>query len=150
MTPANQVPLKVLVIDDDEMLLRSYQMGLPLVGPFTVVPAENGVEGLERFFEVQPDCVVIDVKMPQLDGYQLVRALRGDVESAATPLIILTALGQNWNEYVGMASGADRYLVKPVRPSALAVAINEVCQISQADRARRQHQLAERDQPERG
>src|SRR5215475_9336046 len=99
----------VLVVDDDPDLLQLLTDGLELLGNFTVVSATDGMQGLERFFEVRPDCMIIDVKMPGLDGYQLVRALRGDPESAATPLIILTAMAQDQNRMAGLVSGVDQY-----------------------------------------
>ena len=64
----------VLVVDDDLDLLQLLTDGLELLGNFTVVSATDGVQGLERFFEIRPDCMIIDIKMPGLDGYQLIRA----------------------------------------------------------------------------
>src|SRR5262245_46269686 len=104
----------VLVVDDDPDLLQSLTDGLELLGNFNVVNARNGEQGLERFYETRPDCMIIDVKMPGLDGYQLVRVLRGDPDSASTPLIILTALAQEQNQFAGLALGADEFLVKLV------------------------------------
>ena len=81
-----------------------------------MVGVSDGISGLEQFYELRPQCVVIDIKMPGLDGYQLVRALRGDADSASTPLIILTALAQQKDQFAGLAAGADLYLIKPVTP----------------------------------
>jgi CheY-like chemotaxis protein len=141
-------PLVVLIIDDNPQLLKVFTQGLPLVGDFTVYTAENGGEGLERFYEVHPDCVVIDVKMPELDGYQLTRAIRGDPSTAATPLIILTAMGQEWDRYVGIVSGVDRYMIKPVRPSELAEAIREACAMSEEQRLQRLQELVDAPPPQ--
>src|SRR5215469_13710294 len=112
MSQAGNKRYTVLVVDDDLDLLQLLTYGLELLGNFNVVSATNGEEGLERFFEVRPDCMIIDIKMPGLDGYQLIRALRGDPESASTPLIILSALAQEQNQFAGLALGADDYLVK--------------------------------------
>jgi DNA-binding response OmpR family regulator len=124
----------VLLVDDDPRLLRLLTYGLELLGHFGVVCAENGIEGLEQFFAVRPDCVVIDVVMPGMNGYQLVKALRGDPTSAATPLVLLTALAQEKNQFAGLASGADRYLVKPVTPRELVRTVQEAIMISEAER----------------
>jgi len=129
----------VLIVDDDRRLLQLLTDGLELLGHFNVVRAENGIQGLEQFFDVRPDCVVIDVVMPGLNGYQLVRALRGDPDSAATPLVLLTALAQEKNRFTGLASGADRYLVKPVTPREL---VNTVCQAITISEAERTHHLS--------
>src|SRR5690348_16378465 len=94
----------VLVVDDSANLRALVAESLRKLGNFTVVTAEDGAEGLRRYFEVHPDCVVIDVKMPGLDGYQLVRALRGDPASSATPLVFLTAMIQDKDRLAGFLS----------------------------------------------
>jgi DNA-binding response OmpR family regulator len=72
-----------------------------------------------------------------MDGYQLVKALRGDPASAATPLVLLTALAQEKNQFAGLASGADCYLVKPVTPRELVSTVQRVIMISEAERTER-------------
>jgi DNA-binding response OmpR family regulator len=106
------------------------------------------VSALERFFEKRPDCVMVDVRMPGLDGYQLVRMLRGDAQTSTIPLIILTALAKEQNRFIGLASGADQYLVKPVRPRALMEAIRNALKANQAERAERLSELAESELPQ--
>ncbi len=66
----------ILVVDDNPDLLHLISESLSMIGQYQVVRAVNGIEGLEKYYECQPDCVVIDVKMPGMDGYQLVRVLR--------------------------------------------------------------------------
>src|SRR6478672_9932613 len=108
MTSGTGHTYTVLIVDDDPDLLQLLTDGLELLGNFRVVQAVDGIQGLEQFFVVRPDCMIIDIKMPGLDGYQLVRALRGDPESAATPLILLTALAQDQHQFAGLALGADQ------------------------------------------
>jgi DNA-binding response OmpR family regulator len=131
----------VLVVDDDPDLLQLLTDGLELIGNFTVVSATDGMQGLERFFEIRPDCMIIDIKMPGLDGYQLVRALRGDPESASTPLIILSALAQEQNQFAGLALGADEYLVKLVDIYDVVAAVERAVQIGAEERQRRMQAL---------
>ncbi len=131
----------VLVVDDDPDLLQLLTDGLELIGHFHVIPATNGIAGLEQFFEVHPDCMIIDIKMPGLDGYQLVRALRGDAESADTPIIMLTALAQEQQQFAGLALGADQYLVKPVTPRELVEAVRRAVTIGEKERQARMEQL---------
>src|SRR5262249_30663582 len=100
-----------------------------------------GIEALELYYELRPDCMVIDVKMPGLNGYQLVRALRGDPETLATPLILLTAMARDIDEFSGLAAGADRYLRKPVDPFELVQTIYEVTQISTEEREQHYERL---------
>jgi CheY-like chemotaxis protein len=125
--------LTILVVDDSHDLLALITESLTLLGGFTVVTADNGADGLARAVELRPDCVVIDVRMPGIDGYQLIHALRGDPETAALPLVILTALTQDRYHVAGLLSGADQYLTKPIKPPDLVAAIQESIRLSEAD-----------------
>lgn len=127
----------VLVVDDSADLRALVAESLRKLGNFTVVTADDGVEGLQRYFEIHPDCVVIDVKMPGLDGYQLVRALRGDPASRATPLVILSAMIQEKDRLAGFISGVDEYLMKPVSPLQLVQTIREVIGRGETERQQR-------------
>jgi DNA-binding response OmpR family regulator len=135
----------VLVVDDNRQLIEFLTDALEELGNFAVVTATDGAQGLERYYDVRPDCVVVDVRMPGIDGYQLVRALRGDPNSSSTSLIILSALVQDKEQVAGLLAGADLYLVKPVDPLELIQAIQRV--LKQSDALRRQHQQALLDDP---
>jgi CheY-like chemotaxis protein len=141
-------PTSVLVVDDNPQVLDFISESLHDLGGFRVVTATNGEEGLARFHEALPHCVVIDVKMPGMNGYQLVRALRGDPASAATPLILLTALAQDKHRAAGMASGCDYYLVKPIKPLELVAAIRQAIGLSEEERLRRWQQALALDADE--
>lgn len=117
---------KVLIVDDNVDLTELLVASISRLGRFEVLGAPDGASGLQCYFDFRPDCVIIDVMMPELDGYQLIHALRGDLASATTPLIILSALAQENDQRAGFLSGADRYLVKPVTPQALVASIQEV------------------------
>ncbi len=140
--PSDRAAPCVLVVDDDARMLSVISKSLEMIGGFRVVIATNGVEGLARYFAERPRCVVIDVRMPELDGLQLVRALRGDPASAGTPLVILTAMAQEKEKFAGMASGADRYLLKPIKPVDLVQAIRETLAVSDEERLNRLRELA--------
>ena len=137
----------VLLVDDNQDLLLALSFALEELGGFRVVCASDGIEALERFYESRPDCVVIDVKMPGLTGYQLIRAFRGDSSSMETPLIMLTALAQEKDRFSGLAVGADVYLIKPVKPQILAATIHQVIKESPQERIRRYQELIEREKP---
>jgi DNA-binding response OmpR family regulator len=134
----------VLIVDDDPDLLQLLTDGLELLGNFRVVQASDGIQGLEQYFASHPDCVIIDVVMPGLDGYQLVKALRGDPASAETSLILLTALAQDKDEFVGLAAGADQYLVKPVKLRNLVEAVQHAVEITSTERQQQLLALAEK------
>ncbi len=137
----------ILVVDDNPELLNLISESLTMLGNYTVVTAFNGVEGLEKFYETRPDCLIIYVKMPGLDGYQLVRALRGDPDSADTPLVILTAMAQDRDRFAGLASGVDQYLLKPIKPQILVAAIQRALQTTADIRAKAIQRLAEEEPP---
>ncbi len=133
---------KVLVIDDNQRIVDLIRHALLLHGGYEVMIAYNGAEGLERFYQERPDCVVVDVKMPGLDGFQFVRTIRGDPSSANTALIILSALhGENETE-TGILSGVDAYLAKPFAPNALYETLEQVMEITPEERAQRIVRLA--------
>ena len=75
--------------------------------------------------------------MPRMDGYQLVRSLRGDARTANTPLIILSAMTREEDQMTGMNTGADEYHTKPFKPSALNATIEKVLHLTPSDRQRR-------------
>jgi CheY-like chemotaxis protein len=137
----------VLVVDDSAELRALVAESLRKLGHFTVVTAEDGAEGLERFFEVRPACVVIDVKMPGLDGYQLIRALRGDPATRNTPLVILSAMVQEKDRLAGFLAGVDEYLIKPVGPLELVQSISRVIGRSEEERSRRLREMLEDEHP---
>ena len=138
----------VLLVDDNQDLLRALSFALEELGGFHVVCANDGIEGLEIFYDIHPDCVVIDVKMPGLTGYQLMRAFRGDSISMETPLIMLTALAQDKDQFAGMAVGADIYFTKPVKPQVLAEAIHKVIAEGSQERMRRYQELVDNLTPD--
>ena len=127
----------VLIVDDNHDLLDLISDSLALLGDYETFTADHGADGLARAIELRPDCMVIDVRMPGLDGYQLVRAVRGDPETAAMPLVILTALTQDKYKFAGLLAGADQYLVKPIKPGELVAAIHDSIQIGEVERAKR-------------
>jgi CheY-like chemotaxis protein len=134
---------KVLVIDDNPTIVELIKYAVNLQGRYDVVVAYDGVEGLERIYLEQPDCVIIDVKMPRMDGYELARCLRGDPRTLNVPLIILSAMTREQDQMTGYLSGVDEYLTKPFKPSALNAAIERVLTLTPADRQRRIEQLVQ-------
>lgn len=142
MAAEDDTPRTVLIVDDNPRLLAFISDTLRELGNYMVATARDGVQGLEMYFALQPDCMVIDVRMPGLDGFQLVRALRGDPASASTPLIILTAMAQDSQRLGGLLAGVDRYLIKPVEPLDLVDAIQQAIALGDDDRRRRMRALA--------
>jgi DNA-binding response OmpR family regulator len=136
---------KVLVIDDNPTIVELIRHAVNMQGKYSVVVAYDGVQGLERFNAERPDCVIVDVRMPRMDGYQVVRCLRGDSESAQTPLIILSAMIEEDDQLTGLLSGVDEYLAKPFKPSVLCATLERVMQITAEERDSRIERLAMED-----
>jgi DNA-binding response OmpR family regulator len=132
---------KVLVIDDNPTIVELIKYAVNLQGTYNVIVAYDGIQGLERVHTEHPDCVIIDVKMPRMDGYQLVRCLRGDARTADTPMIILSAMTREQDQMTGLLSGVDEYLTKPFKPNALNAAIERVLRLTPAERQRRMEHL---------
>jgi len=113
--PSNPVPSNptILVVDDEEHITELLSMGLGMNG-FEVVRAANGREGLAKVEEVRPDLIVLDVMMPELDGFEVARRLR-QVEGAGTrvPIIFLTARDTTADKVEGLRLGSDDYVTKP-------------------------------------
>lgn len=107
--------MKVLVVDDDRVLADVVAFTLRREG-FEVLLAYNGVVGLERFSEENPDLVVLDVNMPKMDGFEVCRRIRAQSE---TPILMLTVRGEEDDIVKGLEMGADDYVVKPFSPRQL-------------------------------
>ena len=133
---------KVLVIDDNRTIVELVRHAVRMHGKYDVVVAYDGVQGLEQFYTERPDCVIVDVKMPRMDGYQVVRCIRGDSVSAHTPLIILSAMIEDDDQLTGLLSGVDEYLAKPFKPSVLVAALERVMAITPEEREQRIQRLA--------
>ncbi|MGQ3479242.1 response regulator transcription factor [Paenibacillus sp. TY11] len=100
----------ILIIDDDEKIVSMLRRGLAFEG-YEVLTAANGAEGLNKMLTAEPDVVVLDVMMPQVDGFEVCRRMR---EGGSTvPVLMLTAKDEVENRVKGLDLGADDYLVKP-------------------------------------
>jgi DNA-binding response OmpR family regulator len=108
----------VLVADDDSDILRFVEINLRLEG-FEVVTARDGPDALAKAVAVQPDLVLLDVRMPGIDGYTVCARIRADASLAAVRVIIVTANYGSAEVAAARRAGADDFLVKPFLPATL-------------------------------
>jgi pilus assembly protein CpaE len=109
---------KILIIDDDLDTLRLVGLMLQRQG-YQISAATNGQQGLEKAFEEDPDLILLDIMMPDMDGYEVTRRLRQNPSTLETPILMFTAKTQLDDKVVGFEAGANDYLTKPTHPSEL-------------------------------
>jgi DNA-binding response OmpR family regulator len=112
----------ILVADDDERILNFLNVRLKSAG-YEVVTAGNGIQAVDQVREKNPDLVILDLMMPQMDGLEAMRELRS---FSSTPVIMLTAKGEDDEKIRGLKLGADDYLAKPFNPDELIARIEAV------------------------
>ena len=114
---------KVMVIDDDEDFTNLYKTTLRAAG-FDAIAVNESPAAVEMAYLVKPDIFVIDLMMPDIDGFQLCRMIRADPVLKNTPIIIVTALTDNDSRMVAIGAGANDYLTKPFQIDVLKTRIN--------------------------
>ena len=109
---------KILIVDDDLDTLRLVGLMLQRQG-YQISAATNGQQGLEKAFEEHPDLILLDVMMPDIDGYEVTRRLRNNPDMVDTPILMFTAKAQLDDKVTGFEVGVNDYLTKPTHPSEL-------------------------------
>jgi DNA-binding response OmpR family regulator/CO dehydrogenase nickel-insertion accessory protein CooC1 len=112
------MPEKILIIDDDVDTLKLVGMMLQKQG-YKIIAAANGEQGLKLAEAENPDLILLDVMLPEMDGYEVARRLRAVSLTAETPILMFTAKTQLDDKVTGFESGADDYLTKPTHPTEL-------------------------------
>ena len=110
--------LEILIVDDEPFILRVTEMSLKK-GGYEVLTAGNGREALELATRERPALIVMDVCMPEMDGFTALRHLKENAQTAAIPVIILTARNQNLTRQEAEQGGAAAYFTKPFSPTQL-------------------------------
>jgi len=113
--------MNILIVDDDVQILELVQIHLQQEG-YNVIKAHNGVEALDAILDNIPDLAVVDVMMPEMDGYTLTKELR----KMDIPVLLLTAKGELADKEKGFLAGSDDYLVKPFEPKELLFRIQAI------------------------
>ena len=113
---------KILVVDDDANICELLRLYLTKEG-YQVTTANDGEEGLEKFNQLKPDMVLLDVMMPRMDGLEVCRRIR---KLGNTPVMMLTAKGETFDKVLGLELGADDYMVKPFDTKEVVARIKAV------------------------
>jgi DNA-binding response OmpR family regulator len=119
----------ILIVDDEARMRRFMQMNLDLEG-YRVIEASNGLEAIDRVREDLPDLVLLDVMMPELDGFETLHIIR---ETSTVPVIMLTVRDDEEDKVRGLELGADDYVTKPFSPRELASRIKAVLRRTEMD-----------------
>jgi pilus assembly protein CpaE len=122
---------KILIVDDDLETLRLVGLMLQRQG-YQIIAANNGTQGLTMARIETPDLIILDVMMPDMDGYQVTRQLRRETDSANTPILMFTAKSQVDDKVAGYEAGVDDYLTKPVHPAELVAHVKALLARSKA------------------
>jgi DNA-binding response OmpR family regulator len=111
---------KILIVDDEPDALELVAYNLKQAG-FSVVTAKDGAEALEKVKSASPDLIVLDVMLPEMDGFALCRVFKNAPVTAGIPIIMLTAKAAEIDRVLGLELGADDYLTKPFSPRELVL-----------------------------
>lgn len=117
-----------MVVDDDEDFTNLYKTALTAAG-YDTTTVNKSTAAVEMAYLVKPDIFLIDLMMPELDGFQLCRLLRADPLFKYTPIIIVTALTDTDSQMVAMGAGANDYLTKPFHVDTLKTRINALLKV---------------------
>jgi len=116
---------KILAVDDERHIVRLVQVNLERAG-YQVVTAFDGKEALKKVESERPDLIVLDVMMPHMDGFEVLKRLKSDDKTKDVPVVMLTAKAQDADVFRGWASGVDCYLTKPFNPIELLTFVKRI------------------------
>ena len=113
----------ILAVDDESELLKMLQSVFYRAGYTKITTASSGKEALAIFRENQPDMVILDVMMPGIDGFTVLKEIR---KTSTIPVLMLTARGEADDKFLGFENGADDYLIKPFLPKELLLRVQAI------------------------
>lgn len=114
--------MKILIVDDEE-LIRTVIKEYVLLEGYEVDEAENGLEAIDKCKNTTYDLIIMDIMMPKLDGYQAVKEIK---KNSATPILMLSARGEEYDKLLGFDLGIDDYVMKPFSPKELVARIKAI------------------------
>lgn len=118
--------MSTVLIVDDSSTLREMIAGLLLKAGMTVLEAEDGAQAQGMIESQPPDLVVLDIVMPNMNGYELCRWIKNRPSTESIPVIICSSKGEEFDRYWGMKQGADAYITKPFRPTDMIGTVKQL------------------------
>lgn len=116
-------PQKILIVEDEQSIQKLLEFTLQQANYKTVL-ADDGEQGIEKVLDENPDLIILDLMLPKIDGMEICRMLRNqDIE---TPIIMLTAKGEEMDRIIGLEMGADDYMTKPFSPREVVARVKAV------------------------
>ncbi len=124
-----QLHSKIVIVDDSPVGLQ--HLAMILASPaYELVLASSGVEALSKAKHLQPDLILLDVLMPEMDGFEVCRRLRTDPVLAEVPVLIVTALDDRESRLKGLNAGADDFITKPIDPDELEARVRTILRLN--------------------
>ncbi|MEM0011514.1 MAG: response regulator [Candidatus Bathyarchaeia archaeon] len=134
------MPKKILVVDDERPIVRLVQVNLEHAG-YEVVTAYDGREALEKVEQEKPDLIILDVMMPQMDGFEVIQRLQANPKTRDIPVIMLTAKAQDADVFRGWQSGVTLYLTKPFSPFELISFVRRIFRSMEEEEVERRYEI---------
>ncbi len=122
-SPAASVTILVVDDDQDNLVLISYQL-VQLLPDCVVLSAQDGQTALSLAHSAQPDLILLDIMLPEMDGFEVVRQIRQNPQTAGIPVVAVTAMARSLDQELALASGCNDYVCKPYDLDTLAAAIS--------------------------
>jgi putative two-component system response regulator len=121
---------RILIVDDEEKNLKLLIALCETLG-YETITAKNGIEAIEQTYKYMPDLILMDIMMPEMDGFEATERLKADDRTAHIPIIIVTALDSRKDKLTGIAKGADDFLTKPIDSEELALRVRNHLKIKE-------------------
>ncbi len=129
-----KMEFKILVVDDEKDIVDLLKYNLEKEKEFTVITALNGKDALEKAVKDKPDLVILDIMMPEMNGFDVCKKIRTGTSTSTLPVIFLTAKENEIDEIIGLELGADDYIQKPISPRKVIARVKSVIRRAYAEK----------------
>lgn len=118
--------MSTVLIVDDSSALREMVAGLLIKAGMTILEAKDGAEAQKKIKASLPDLIVLDIVMPNMNGYELCRWIKNNPGTQDVPVVICSSKSEEFDRYWGMKQGADAYIAKPFRPDEMVETVKQL------------------------